>query len=90
MSWIKESNRPWNLKIGFWSAFFGTIIAAIEVAIALEGKDCQKDEYNQGVSPWYWNWRNWDWLDFWATIIGGIGGQITQLAIIYLTWRYLS
>ena len=84
MKWIKESNRPYHLWIGYWSALFGTLIGAIEVGIAMEGKDCQGDPLNQGQPIRNWTWRNWDWRDFWATIIGGVLGQLTQIGIILL------
>ena len=86
MNWLKQSNRPYHLKIGFWSAFFGTIIGSIEVGIAMEGKDCQADPENQGKTIRQWTWRRWDWKDFWATQIGGVGGQLAQIAVIIIIW----
>lgn len=84
MNWLKKSNRPYHLLIGFLSALFGTIIGAVEVACALEGKDCQHDPINNGKKPWQWNFQSWDWLDFLATVLGGIVGQALQVLIIYL------
>lgn len=82
--WLKESNRIYHLLIGFLSALFGTIIGAIEVACAMEGKDCQADRDNRGLPPWKWSYKNWDWLDWTATVLGGVLGQALQLLIIWL------
>ena len=84
MSWLSVSNRKYHLLIGFLSALFGTIIGAAEVACALEGKDCQKDKVNTNLPPWKWNYRSWDWKDWWATMLGGILGQVVQIGIILL------
>lgn len=86
MKWIEDSNRPYHVLIGFVAALFGTIIGAIEVACALEGKDCQGDPMNQNVPFRRWTWRRWDWKDFWATVIGGVLGQVVQVGIILLVW----
>ena len=82
--WLTKSNRPYHLKIGFWSAFFGTIIGSIEVGIALEGKDCQHDPDNAGKPIREWTWKSWDWKDFWATMLGGVMGQTVQIGVILL------
>lgn len=84
MSWITESNRLYHLAIGFVAALFGTLIGAIEVACAMEGKDCHHDKINAGLPPWKWHFRSWDWLDFSATVLGGVVGQAVQLLIIML------
>lgn len=85
MSWITESNRLYHVFIGYFSALFGTIIAAIEVAGAMEGKDCQHDRDNAGKKPWDWSFKCWDWGDWTCTaVIGGILGQATQILLIYL------
>lgn len=82
--WIRESNRIYHLLIGFLSALFGTIIGTVEVACAMEGKDCQGDPGNRGLPPWKWTYRRWDWLDFLATMLGGLVGQALQVGIALL------
>lgn len=83
-SWLKESNRIYHFWIGLLSALFGTIIGTLEVAVAMEGKDCQADKINQNLPPWKWNYMAWDWKDFAATLLGGIIGQALQIIIILL------
>lgn len=82
--WITESNRIYHVWIGYFSALIGTIIGAIEVACSLESKDCQYDRDNNGLPPWKWDFKKWDWLDWTSTVLGGILGQITQIIIIWL------
>lgn len=89
MNWITESNRQYHLFIGIASALIGTVIGAILVAAAMEGKDCQSDPWNEGIVPWKWNWRKWDWLDFLATIVGGLVGQGLQLIIVHYIFRWI-
>lgn len=88
MNWIEESNRTYHVLIGFVAAIFGTIIGAIEVGLAMEGKDCQGDPMNQSVPFRRWTWRRWDWLDFLATVMGGVVGQIVQLVIMWVVWTF--
>ena len=82
--WLNKSNRIYHLLIGIIAAFFGTIIGAAEVACAMEGKDCQYDKDNAGKKPWNWDFKCWDWLDWTATMIGGVIGQAFQILLIYL------
>ena len=84
MNWLKESNRQYHFVAGIVSALIGTLIGAILVAAAIEGKDCQSDELNQGIPPYSWNWRRWDWLDFLATVLGGVIGQAIVLGIVFI------
>lgn len=69
--WIKESNRWKHLIGGFILGLVLTILCAIGCAGGMEFKDKQ------------WGGR-WDWLDFLATVIGGVLGQAVQVLIIYL------
>ena len=70
MSWITESNRWKHLIGGFVLGLFLTVLCALGCAGGMEFKDKQ------------WGGA-WDWLDFTATIIGGIIGQGIQILIIY-------
>lgn len=69
--WIKESNRWKHLIGGFILGLVLTVLCAIGCAGGMEFKDKQ------------WGGR-WDWLDFLATVIGGVMGQVVQVLIIYL------
>lgn len=82
--WLIESNRLYHVAIGFIAAIFGTIIGAIEVATAMEGKDCHHAIENAGLPPWKWSFRCFDWLDWTATVWGGLIGQAVQIGIAIL------
>jgi hypothetical protein len=69
--WIKESNRWKYLIGGFILGLVLTVLCAIGCAGGMEFKDKQ------------WGGR-WDWLDFLATVIGGVLGQAVQVLIICL------
>lgn len=69
--WLKESNRPKHLLYAIPIGAILTILCVIGVASGLEYKD-----------KLYGN--TWDWLDWIATIIGGIIGQIIQIIILIL------
>ena len=80
--WLKESNRLAHLKYGAYSSFIGTILFATGLAVGMEFKDCH---YANGDTPILkWNWSNFDWLDFLATILGGVVGQLLQILLIIL------
>lgn len=69
MKWILESNRWKHLVGGFVLGLFLTFLCALGCGGGMEFKD------------WQWGGK-WDWLDFAATILGGIAGQALQLWII--------
>ena len=73
MKWLRESNRPRHILYGFLGALIGTLLFAVGLAIGKE----------YGDKAWG---GKFDRLDLWATLIGGIAGQIVQLFII---WRIL-
>lgn len=70
-NWITESNRWKHFLYAIPLALVLTVLAAIGCAGGMEFKDLQ-----------YGN--RWDWLDFLATVLGGIVGQAMQVLIIYL------
>jgi hypothetical protein len=74
MKWILESNRWKHLIGGCILGLLLTILCAIGCAGGMEFKDKQ------------WGGQ-WDWLDFLATILGGLIGQGLQILIIYLIVR---
>lgn len=69
--WLKESNRPKHLIYAIPIALVFTILCVLGIATGLEFKDKQYS-------------NKFDWLDWIATMIGGIIGQAIQLLIIYL------
>ena len=69
--WLKRSNRNKHFLYAIPIGIVLTILCVIGLASGLEFKDklyCNK----------------WDWLDWLATILGGLIGQIIQISIIYL------
>lgn len=67
--WLTESNRQDHFLYAIPIALVLTILCAIGVASGMEFKDKQ-----------YGN--KWDWLDWLATVLGGLVGQIIQLVIL--------
>ena len=69
--WLKESNRLKHLIYAIPIGFIFSMICVIGVASGSEYKD-------------YLYGNKWDWLDWIATLIGGLVGQVLQLLFIYL------
>lgn len=67
--WLTESNRQKHFLYAIPIGFLFTILCVLGVASGLEFKDKQ-----------YGN--QWDWLDWTATMIGGLVGQVIQIVII--------
>lgn len=74
IKWLSESNRDKHLLYAIPIAIVFTILCVLGVATALEFKDKQ-----------YGNM--FDWLDWLATMIGGIIGQIIQILIFILIYQ---
>ena len=71
MSWISESNRLKHFLYAIPCGLVLTILFVLGLAAGMEFKDAQ-----------YGN--RWDWLDFLATVLGGLIGQAIQVGIILL------
>lgn len=67
--WLTESNRQKHFLYAIPIGFLFTILCVLGVASGLEFKDKQ-----------YGN--QWDWLDWTATMLGGLIGQLIQIIII--------
>lgn len=71
MSWISESNRWKHFLYAIPCGLVLTILFVLGLAAGMEYKDAA-----------YGN--KWDWLDFLATVLGGLVGQAIQIGIILL------
>lgn len=69
MSWFTESNRWKHFLYAIPVALVFTILCVLGLASGMEFKDRQ------------WGGR-WDWIDWLATMLGGLIGQGLQLAVI--------
>lgn len=69
--WLKESDRPKHFLYAIPIGLVFTILCVLGVASGMEFKDKQ-----------YGN--QWDWLDWLATMLGGMVGQLLQIIIILL------
>lgn len=68
--WMFESNRPKHFLYAIPCALLLTVLFVAGLATGMEFKD---KAYG----------GEWDWLDFIATIAGGMVGQTLQILIIY-------
>lgn len=71
MSWITESNRMKHFCFAMPIGFFLTILCVLGVASGMEFKDRQ------------WGGK-WDWLDWMATMLGGLVGQALQIGLFLI------
>lgn len=71
MSWITESNRMKHFIYAMGIAYLFTILMVVGLASGMEFKD--KSYGNK-----------WDWLDWLATILGGLIGQILQILTLLI------
>ena len=69
--WLKESNRQKHLLYAIPIGLVFTILAVLGCAFGMEFKD---KEYG----------NKFDWLDIFATMIGGAIGQLLQIIIILI------
>ena len=69
--WLKESDRPKYFLYAIPIGLVFTILCILGVASGMEFKDKEYD-------------NQWDWLDWMATMLGGMVGQLIQIFIILL------
>lgn len=72
--WLKESNRDKHFLYAIPVGFIFTILAVLGCASGLEFKDVQSG-------------GKWDWLDWVATMLGGIIGQVLQLIVLFIIFK---
>jgi hypothetical protein len=84
MSWFKESNRYKHFLLAIPVGFLFTILCVIGIASGMEFKDCHHDPENANKPVLKWSYKNWDWLDWTATMLGGLIGQLVQIGLLLL------
>ena len=67
--WLKESNRQKHFLYAIPIGLVFTILCVLGVSSGMEFKD---KEYG----------NHWDWLDWTATMLGGLVGQLIQIIMI--------
>ena len=72
--WLRESNRYKHLFYAIPVGLVFTILCVLGLASGMEFKDKQHG-------------GKWDWLDWIATMIGGLIGQAIQVLLIFLLYR---
>ena len=75
--WLLKSNRQKHFLYAIPIGFILTILCVIGIASGLEFKD--KQYGGKG-----------DWLDWLATILGGVVGQVLQIFLIIEIWKLLN
>lgn len=83
MSWFTESNRWKHFVCAIPEGFLFTVLFAVGCGTGMEIKDCHYDKDNANLPIYKWNFRNWDWLDWTATLLGGLVGQGLEI-LLYL------
>lgn len=84
--WLFESNRQKHLLLAIPVGFLFTILCVLGVASGMEFKDVAYDKNNSRQQIWNWTWEHWDWLDWTATLLGGLIGQTFQILLAYLIY----
>ena len=69
--WLNESNRMKHFLYAIPCGALLTILFVCGLAAGMEFKDKQ------------WGGK-WDWLDFFATVIGGVIGQAIVIGIVFI------
>lgn len=78
--WLLESNRPKHILVGFIVGFTLGIDATFTAAASAEFKDWLWNGKRGGMFGWV-RGNGFDWLDFWATMIGGVIGCLPRYLI---------
>lgn len=81
--WFKESNRWKHFVLGIPEGIISFWFAA-GCATGMEVKDCHYDKDNAGKPIYKWSFKNWDWLDWACTTVGGLIGYLIRLGLIAL------
>ena len=81
--WLCESNRPKHILVGYLIGLFLGLSAAFAAAASAEMKDWLWNGKRGGTFGWI-RGNGFDWLDFAATMIGGLVGFGIRCLIWYL------
>lgn len=84
--WLLESNRPKHIIVGVLIGLVFGFDGAFVAAASAETKDWLWNGARGGKLGWL-RGNGFDWLDFWATIIGGVFGSFARFLIINLIWK---
>ena len=81
--WFTESNRWKHFVLGIPEGIISWMLA-IGTANGMEIKDCHHDSINKDKPIYKWNFRSWDWLDWFMTVAGGFIGTLIRLGVLWL------
>lgn len=73
-NWFTSSNRWKHFLLAVPLGLAFTLLCVLGCASGMEFKDRQ------------WGGR-WDWLDWLATMLGGLVGQALQIVIVWALWQ---
>lgn len=79
--WLLESNRPKHILVGFVIGITLGLTAVFAAAASAEMKDWLWNGQRGGTFGWI-RGNGFDWLDFWATMLGGIIGSLLRYLIL--------
>jgi fluoride ion exporter CrcB/FEX len=80
--WLTESNRPKHIVVGFFIGLTLGVVAAFVAAASAEMKDWLWNGKRGGTFGWI-KGNGFDWLDFIATMIGGIAGALFRYLVLW-------
>lgn len=83
LGWMKDSNRPKHMAVGFALGFFYGCAAAFWAGVAAEYKDWAWAGKKGGKWGWMQSGNGFDYLDLIATTIAGIAGQFLGYLFIF-------
>lgn len=84
--WLRESNRPKHIIVGFLIGLAFGFDGAFVAAASAETKDWLWNGARGGKLGWL-KGNSFDWLDFAATMLGGTIGALIRLLIMYMIWK---
>lgn len=80
LRWLLESNRPMHIIIALFIGLFLGLEAVIAAAAAAEFKDWMWCGQQGGAFGWV-KGNGFDWLDFTASMLGGLIGWVVRILL---------
>ena len=80
-NWLRESNRPKHIVVGFLIGLFFGLNCAFVAGTTAEVK------VGKGGQLGWLNGNGFDYLDLYATMIGGLIGSAIRYVIMYFIWK---